>query len=224
MRELSIFVDESGDFGPYDYHSPYYIISLVFHEQDTDIVPAIQYLDKELRMLGLPDLCIHTGPIIRREESFRDMDINTRRRIFNKMIAFVRQLGIKTKCIYIEKKHYTDIVEATGRLSRQIALFVMENMAFFRSFDTVKIYYDNGQIELSKILSSVFNTLLPDPVFKKVMPANYKLFQVADLVCTMKLVELKMDAGAFSRSESEFFHNLRDLRKNYLKVLKSKEF
>ena len=25
-RELSVFIDESGDFGEYDYHSPYYII------------------------------------------------------------------------------------------------------------------------------------------------------------------------------------------------------
>ena len=27
MKELSIFIDESGDFGQYDYHAPYYIIS-----------------------------------------------------------------------------------------------------------------------------------------------------------------------------------------------------
>ena len=30
-RELSIFVDESGDRGEYDYHAPYYIVSFVFH-------------------------------------------------------------------------------------------------------------------------------------------------------------------------------------------------
>ena len=27
MKELSIFIDESGNFGTYDYHSPYYIFS-----------------------------------------------------------------------------------------------------------------------------------------------------------------------------------------------------
>lgn len=31
MRELSVFCDESGDFGAYDHHCPYYIVSLVFH-------------------------------------------------------------------------------------------------------------------------------------------------------------------------------------------------
>ena len=37
MKELSIFVDESGDFGEYDYHAPYYIISMVIHRQGVDI-------------------------------------------------------------------------------------------------------------------------------------------------------------------------------------------
>ncbi|WP_347559358.1 hypothetical protein [Clostridium sp. AM34-9AC] len=27
MKELSIFIDESGDFGEYDYHSPWYIVT-----------------------------------------------------------------------------------------------------------------------------------------------------------------------------------------------------
>jgi len=29
LKELSIFVDESGDFGSYEYHNPYYIVTLV---------------------------------------------------------------------------------------------------------------------------------------------------------------------------------------------------
>ena len=37
MKELSIFVDESGDFGEYDYRSPFYIVSMVFHDQSIDI-------------------------------------------------------------------------------------------------------------------------------------------------------------------------------------------
>ena len=37
MKELSIFVDESGDFGEYAQHAPYYIITMVFHDQANDI-------------------------------------------------------------------------------------------------------------------------------------------------------------------------------------------
>ena len=37
MKELSIFVDESGDFGEHNYQSSYYIISMVFHNQNINI-------------------------------------------------------------------------------------------------------------------------------------------------------------------------------------------
>lgn len=48
MKELSIFIDESGDFGEYSYHSPYYIITMVFHNQSSSIDSALVQLDKEL--------------------------------------------------------------------------------------------------------------------------------------------------------------------------------
>ena len=48
MKELSIFIDESGDFGEYSFHSPYYIIAMVFHNQSYVIQNQIQYLDTEL--------------------------------------------------------------------------------------------------------------------------------------------------------------------------------
>ena len=66
---------------------------------------------------------IHTGPIIRREEIYDNMDIPERRHIFNKLIAFVRQINIRYKCLYIEKKYITDVVEASGKLSKQIGNF-----------------------------------------------------------------------------------------------------
>lgn len=224
MKELSIFIDESGDFGEYDHHSPYYIITMVFHDQKKNVQPAIAKLNQELSYLNLSDLCIHTGPIIRREEIYINMPIDERRRIFNKMVAFIRQIDVRYKCFYIEKKHIPDVVEATGKLAKQISQFIREHYEEFLSFDDVKIYYDNGQVEVSKILSSVFNALLPNPIFRKVMPSAYKLFQAADLLCTLTLVKLKLESNMFSKSEMVFFGNIRDLKKNYLKPLSKKEW
>ncbi len=152
------------------------------------------------------------------------MDIVERRRIFNKMMAFIRSIDIKYKCFYIEKKHIEDSVEATGKLSKQISLFIRNHFDEFLAFDNVKIYYDNGLVEVSRLLSSVFNALLPSPIFRKVMPADYKLFQVADFICTMELVNLKIENSSFSKSEMTFFGNRRDLKQNYLKALKKKEW
>lgn len=45
LEELSVFIDESGDFGDYSYHSPYYIITMVFHRQDVDIQEIIRSID-----------------------------------------------------------------------------------------------------------------------------------------------------------------------------------
>ena len=152
------------------------------------------------------------------------MSIEKRRRIFNKMVAFFRQVNIRYKCFYIEKKHMEDVVVETGRLSKLISGFIRDHYEEFLSFDDVKIYYDNGQVEVSKILSSVFNALLPNPIFRKVMPTDYKLFQVADLLCSLKLIQLKMDNNMFSKSEKAFFGSMRDLRKNYFKPVSKKEW
>ena len=122
MKELSIFIDESGDFGEYNHHSPYYIITMVFHDQRVNVHPAIIKLNQELTYLNLNNLCIHTGPIIRKEEIYMNLSLNERRQ-------------------------------------------------------KVKIYYDNGQIEVNKIISSVFKALLPNPIFRKVTPSEYKLFK-----------------------------------------------
>ena len=222
MKELSVFVDESGDFGKYSSHSPYYIITMIMHEQDINIDSNLKYLEYELTMLGFPNHCIHTGPIIRQEEEYRYVDIQTRRKIFNKMVAFVRQIDIRYKTFYIEKKHIMDEVEATDRLAKIISRFIKDNYSEFLSYTSIKIYYDNGQIEVNKILSMVFNTLLQDVEFRRVIPSNYRLFQVADLICTFELLRLKLEKHNLSKSEIHFFGNERNLRKNYLKQISKK--
>ena len=65
MKELSVFVDESGDFGQYDYHCPFYIVSIVFHEQTNDLSESLSNLERKLSEIGYGDLCVHCGLIIR---------------------------------------------------------------------------------------------------------------------------------------------------------------
>ena len=50
-KELSIFIDESGDFGEYAPYSPYYIIGLVLHDQSDDISTKIDYFNHLLQEL-----------------------------------------------------------------------------------------------------------------------------------------------------------------------------
>ena len=92
MNEISIFIDESGDFGEYQIHSPYYIVSIVFHEQKKDISALVSNLDKRLTYHNLNNNCIHTGPIVRKEEEYQNMSIKERRNILNTFTAFIKNV------------------------------------------------------------------------------------------------------------------------------------
>lgn len=187
------------------------------------MLSELNAIENEFRNIGWENHCVHAGPVIRSEEEYRGFDLADRQRILRKMMTFIRHLDIRFKSIYIEKKHIEDSVEATGRLSKKLAAFIRENLEFFCGYDVVKIYYDNGQVEVTRILSSVFNALLENVEFRKVMPADYRLFQVADIICTLKLVELKMKNHILSKSELYFFKDERTLKKNYIKPLAKKE-
>lgn len=224
MKELSIFVDESGDFGPYRAHSPYYIITMVFHEQGNSIEDALKKLDFSLQNIGLANHCVHVGPVIRKEDVYSNFLIKERWSVLNKIVSFIRNIDVSYKCFVIEKKQVADEIDAVGKLSKQISAFIRENYAYFSQFESMKIYYDNGQMQVTKILSSVFNAFFSSVVFKKVVPADYRLFQVADLFCSFKLISLKLELSQLSSSEKIFFKSVQDLKRNYLKPLRRKEF
>lgn len=125
-------------------------------------------------------------------------------------------------CVPIKKSECLDVIAMTAKLSKAIARALRQHFDYLNSFDRIIIYYDNGQVELTKILTSVFNTLFSCAEFRKVRPVDYKLFQVADLICTIELLALKAESNSFSQSEKEFFSSARDFKKNYRKPLLKK--
>lgn len=111
----------------------------------------------------------------------------------------------------------------TALLSKKLFLFLYERAEYFSRFDRIVAYYDNGQVELGKLLATVFAIALPGAEFRRVIPADYRLFQVADLICTMQLTMLKDGRHILSNSEEIFFGSLRDMKKNYLKPILKKQ-
>ena len=225
MNELSIFVDESGDFGSYEPHAPFYLFTLVFHDQSNSIEDQISHLEHGLTDVGFDvKHCFHAGPIIRREEDYQNLSITERRKCLNRILSFARNSEISYITFSVEKKHMSDSLSLTVALSKQLAAFIREEYAFFAQFDKIIVYYDNGQVELNKLLASVFTVMLPQAEFRKVMPADYRLFQVADLFCTLELICLKDERHIMSKSEEAFFGSMRDMRKNYLKPMYKKRY
>ena len=225
MRELSIFVDESGDFGEYAKHSPFYIITMILHDQSKDISADILKLESEITNLGYEnDFVIHTGPLIRKEEIYCNMIPNDRRAIFTKLFFFTLRADIWYKSFVFDKRQYSDPMKMEARMARELSLFLREHLRFFQGFDRIILYYDNGQKQITRMLNSVLATELISYDIRRVMPKDYKLFQAADLMCTLGLIEAKSKNGELTKSEMAVFHSKRELYKQFIKPIKIKEF
>lgn len=223
MKELSIFCDESGDFGPTSNHSPDYLIGLVLHDQSKDIGPQIERFRGELQGHGFTAYApIHTAPLIRREDRYAEIDGKTRRKLFDILFAFFRRCDVKLKVIDIDKRVFGSGEQLEERLSRELGGFIRENLEGLLSYDRVVVYYDKGQKEISRILKHIFCATLSGVEFRTVSPADYLLFQVADLACTMMLVEDARTSKGMSRSEQRFFGGAASFKKTYYKAFEKK--
>lgn len=220
---LSVFCDESGDFGPYASHAPYYLVSFVFHNQDLPLDSEIFKLEQHVQECGLPaNHAIHTAPLIRREQDYENTDMVDRRRVFAQLEAFARRSPITEKTFLIDKKRFGAGDDLANRIAREMGIFLKEHLSYFLSFDAVIVYYDRGQKQISKALRLIFSTALSNVEFRTVRPEDYHLFQVADLFCTLELLQKKMESHTLSKSEQTFFETRRNLRKNHLKLLEQK--
>lgn len=224
-KELSIFIDESGDLGDYQNHSPFYIISLVFHEQNISIKNEVKKLNDYLAENGLPNHTIHTAPLIRQEQTYKNMDISIRSKLFRQLFNFIRSVDVSYKTIVVDKKMYSKQVDITNMITKELASFIKAHLQYFSQFDKIIIYYDNGQVKLTNILIAIFGSILDNSEFRVITPNNYKLFQAADLVCTLALIKNKLISGrTLTNSEEIFFGSAGKLRKNYLKFFEKIEF
>lgn len=226
MKELSIFVDESGDFGHYNTkYAPQYVFSLVLHEQQNSIEEQIKQFEREMFNMGYLNHVVHTSPLIRKEDVYCNLSPNERRSIFIKLFFFAKNLPIKYKTFVFERKQCIDESQLKNRIEIELSRFIELEYEYFSSFDKVILYYDNGQ----KQLASVLNKVLDDKLVSfgrrlEVKPYKYKLLQVADMVCTLELLRIKAENNRLNISEMAIFHSVRDLKKDFLKKLAEKEF
>lgn len=108
-------------------------------------------------------------------------------------------------------------------MAREISLFLRENMEYFQKYSNVILYYDNGQRIINRLINTVFAMELTRYEVRKVLPVDYRLFQVADLICTISLTEKKVEHGELSRSELYIFKSKRAFYKDFVNRLRRKE-
>lgn len=120
MKELSIFIDESGDFGEVKERPAYYLVTFVFHDQKEDIRQQVLKLEESVRISGFHLEYIHTGPLIRREEIFANYSIDERRKLLYKMLNFVNVCPIRYITVAVDRKEAADKIKLSGKLAKEI--------------------------------------------------------------------------------------------------------
>ena len=225
VKEVSVFVDESGTFDPDVEASRFYLVCMVFHDQAKSIADNVQRLNGALAELGLPeDHAVHAGPLMRWESPYRNYEGPKRRTIFSRMMSFIRRSEITYHCFCVDKRTVDDYEGVRKRLVREITTFLTAKMEDLIAYDKLKIYYDNGQSDVLSILQEGFKAFNPKVEFiENVMPSKYRLFQAADMIATLELLRAKLQAdGHITSSEKGFFESIQKLNRAYLKPLSRK--
>ena len=163
VKEVSVFVDESGTFDPDVEASRFYLVCMVFHDQAKSIADNVQRLNGALAELGLPeDHAVHAGPLMRWESPYRNYEGPKRRTIFSRMMSFIRRSEITYHCFCVDKRTVDDYEGLRKRLVREITTFLTAKMEDLIAYDKLKIYYDNGQSDVLSILQEGFKPFNPN--------------------------------------------------------------
>ena len=227
MSKIGIYVDESGNFGDLNDSARYCMIALVFCEEDrVDDNARKAYMDAIFRLGADPDsMVFHTAPLIRQEEQFSAMSRNMRGKIFYQMLSFVRKSKLMFRCFAVNTKYVSTKDQIVNNLRNEILEFISENTQWFSRCDEALLYYDAGQKEVTRILNVLDEACACKvSAVPGVRQENEILLQVADFICTIKLMEMRLSDGVpFNSSEKRFFGTTRDFKRNVYRKIIDKE-
>lgn len=221
MRELSIFVDESGDKSR---QTRYFLLTVVLHNQADRIAEKILAYEHSLVMADLPNIPFHSEPLLNGHEEYEFLDIKERKKLLYSFNVLVQRLPIQYKTFAYKHKEYKDTRSLVNHVAHDLAELFTENLAFFQSFDKVKIYYDNGQEMVKQALREAVHSSLSKQavVQRRTTMTEYRLAQVADYLCTIELAAIKYAAKENGGTYDKFFGGIGAFKKNWLKQARRK--
>ena len=221
MLEISLFADESGESGT---ESKYYLLTLVFHEQDADISRPISIYENDLRAKGLPNIPLHACPLMNGHDDYEDMDIQVRKRLLQAFFTMLQHLSIKYHTFSYRKDEFPDSAALGARIRRDIVNLIFDNLDYLQRFDKIKVYYDDGQYVVTKALHDAVEYALSTNaiMYKDGNPKDYRLAQAADLICTIELTAMKFEAKEATKTDDRFYGAYGSFKKNWLKKIRRK--
>jgi len=214
-------VDESGEQeGP----SRYYLLTIVFHEQDADLSTAVAHYEQSLRTKNLPDIPFHASPLMNGHGEYTGLDLETRKRLLNTFNVFAQNLPVSYVTFQYRKSEVDTPEKLSSRMRRDLAEFIFDRLHRFQQFDKIKIYYDGGQKVVSEALHAAIDYTLSKraTIYRKTQFRDYRLSQVADYFCAIELARIKYEQGEETSTDVKVFGYVGTFKKNYLKQIKRK--
>ena len=221
-RDLSIFVDESGDRGG---KARYYLLTLVIHDQADSISDKVARYEESLLRSDLPNIPFHSEPLLNGHGPYRGMSLEQRKKMLYSFNVLVQRLPIKYATFAYRRSEFDDLAKLTARMKRDISGLLFDHLDFFQAFDDVKVYYDNGQNIVKRALDQSFGFALSKGVLerRKTSMTDYRLEQAADYLCTIELAAIKYaakeDGGG---TYNKFFGGIGPFKRNWLKQARRK--
>ena len=221
MSDLSLFLDESGSDNLRD---TYYILALVVHDQADALADNIVRYELALREKGLPDVPFHATPLLNGHDAYEGMDLAERKRLLSAFRVFFRHLPVRYGLVVLRMREYSTLADVEAAMRRKIVDFLFDNLAYFQAFDSVKIYYDDGQQSIAAALHKAIDYALSKNAvtYRPASAADYRLSQAADYICTAELTALKYEGKASTATDEKFFGSWSQFKKGMLKEVRAK--
>jgi hypothetical protein len=221
MRELSLFCDESGT---EQGSSRYYVLSLVLHNQQTPLAEPFALYRQALTAKSLPNIPLHTSPLMNGHDAYAGMEMSQRKSLLMSFLTMYRHLPISYHTLLYTKAAFSTPTALAERLRRDLVDTMFDHLELFQSFDTVKVYYDDGQEIVTRALHQALDYALAREtvLYRMASPSDYLLSQVADFICTVELTAQKYQDHFETPTDSKVFGTWRTFRENYLKPVRRK--
>ena len=141
-NRLNLHIDESGN---QDLSEGRYIVAVVLHDHSSDIATPINRYEERLAAADLPDVPFHGKDLLHGNERYSIVTPGDRKRLLAQFARLVRELPISFFTLQYDTSNVHNRNELEARIRRDLASLVFARLAFFQEFETIAVYYDNGQ-------------------------------------------------------------------------------
>ena len=218
QERLNLHVDEAGN---QDLSEGLYLVAVVLHEHAIDVEEPIRVYEERLRQAGLDDIPFHGKDLLHGNESYKSISTGDRKRLLTQFARLARSLPIKYFILRYDRRETHNRKDLEARIRRDLAALIFDHLVYFQQFDSISVYYDDGQKALSIALHDALDFVLAKNVadFREADHSAQRLLQMADYICTIERVNIAFANGTQTKTQERFFGSHRNFMQSYMKQL-----